>query len=131
MHQVAEHSVGLLFAVIRQDRAVKTASSAKVYGTATGRGPTGTWLARHSALVGCGRIARLVARKLSGFELKVIACDPVVDAQSMGALGIEEGHLMNCSRNLISSRSMSLFRRTTRQMIGRGTVPDDETQSTF
>jgi D-3-phosphoglycerate dehydrogenase len=86
MHQVAEHAIGLLFAVIRQiarqDRLVRQ----------------GVW-DRHRAwpnwhlvgktfgLVGFGRIARLVARKVSGFELNIIACDPVVDQETMQAQG--------------------------------------------
>jgi D-3-phosphoglycerate dehydrogenase / 2-oxoglutarate reductase len=86
MHQVAEHAIGLLLAVIRQisrqDRLVRQ----------------GVW-DRHRAwpnwhlvgqtlgLVGFGRIARLVARKVAGFELKIIACDPIVDRVTMEAQG--------------------------------------------
>ena len=89
MHQVAEHAIGLLFAVVRriaqQDRLVRQ----------------GVW-DRHRAwpdwhlasntlgLVGFGRIARLVARKVSGLELNVIASDPVVDRQAMEELGVEK-----------------------------------------
>jgi D-3-phosphoglycerate dehydrogenase / 2-oxoglutarate reductase len=89
MHQVAEHAIGLMFAVIRQtarqDRLVRE----------------GIW-DRHRAwpdwhlvgqtfgLIGFGRIARLVARKISGFELKIIACDPIVNRQSMEEQGVEK-----------------------------------------
>jgi D-3-phosphoglycerate dehydrogenase len=89
MHQVAEHTIGLLFAVIRQiavqDRLVRR----------------GIW-DRHRAwpdwhlagqtlgLAGFGRIARLVAKKTSGLELKVIACDPAFTAQAMQALGVQK-----------------------------------------
>ena len=89
MHQVAEHAIGLMFAVIRQiarqDKLVRE----------------GTW-DRHRAwpnwhlvgqtfgLVGFGRIARLVARKIGGFELKIISCDPLVDRQAMEEHGVEK-----------------------------------------
>jgi D-3-phosphoglycerate dehydrogenase len=89
MHQVAEHAIGLLLAVIRQisrqDRLVRE----------------GVW-DRHRAwpdwhlvgqtlgLVGFGRIARLVARKIAGFELRIIACDPIVDREAMEAQGVEK-----------------------------------------
>jgi phosphoglycerate dehydrogenase-like enzyme len=99
MHQVAEHAIGLMFAVIRQivrqDGLVRE----------------GTW-DRHRAwpnwhlvgqtfgLVGFGRIARLVARKLRGFELKIIGCDPVVDEREMeehGALKVSLDELLSRS----------------------------------
>jgi D-3-phosphoglycerate dehydrogenase len=89
MHQVAEHALGLLLAVIRQiaaqDRLVRQ----------------GIW-DRHRAwpdwhlvgqtlgLIGFGRIARLVARKASGLELKMIACDPAYDAPTMAEHGVEK-----------------------------------------
>jgi phosphoglycerate dehydrogenase-like enzyme len=41
-------------------------------------------------LIGFGRIARLVARKTSGLEMKIIASDPAVDAATMDEHGIEQ-----------------------------------------
>jgi D-3-phosphoglycerate dehydrogenase len=92
MHQVAEHAIGLLFALVRQisvqDRLIRR----------------GTW-DRYQAwpgwhlqeqtlgLLGFGRIARLVARKIAGFDMKVIACDPAVDALTMDAHGVEKVNL--------------------------------------
>jgi D-3-phosphoglycerate dehydrogenase len=88
-HQVAEHAIGLLFAVIRQiaiqDRLVRQ----------------GTW-DRHRAwpgwhlvgqtlgLVGFGRIARFLAKKVSGLDMKLIASDPAVDAATMKEHGVEK-----------------------------------------
>jgi D-3-phosphoglycerate dehydrogenase len=89
MHQVAEHAVGLLFAVIRQiarqDRLVRQGVWDRYLAW-----PDWHLLGQTFGLFGFGRIARLVARKISGFELKVIACDPAVDAQSMASHGIEK-----------------------------------------
>jgi D-3-phosphoglycerate dehydrogenase len=89
MHQVAEHAIGLMFAVIRQivrqDRLIRQ----------------GVW-DRHRAwpdwhlvgqtfgLVGFGRIARLVVKKLAGFQVSMIACDPVVDRETMETRGVEK-----------------------------------------
>ena len=89
MHQVAEHALGLLFAVIRriavQDRLVRQ----------------GIW-DRHRAwpdwhlagqtlgLIGFGRIARLLARKAAALELTMIAYDPLVEAPLMQEHGVEK-----------------------------------------
>jgi D-3-phosphoglycerate dehydrogenase / 2-oxoglutarate reductase len=128
MHQVAEHAISLMFAVIRQiarqDKLVRQ----------------GIW-DRHRAwpnwhlvgqtfgLVGFGRIARLVARKISGFELKIIACDPLVDRQAMeehGALKVSLDELLSRSdyvsihvplsdqaRHTIGERELRLMKPTT------------------
>ncbi len=89
MHQVAEHAVGLLFAVIRQiarqDRLVRQGVWDRYLAW-----PDWHLLGQTFGLVGFGRIARLVARKISGFEMKVIAFDPVVDAQTMASHGVEK-----------------------------------------
>ena len=67
MHQVAEHAIGLLFAVIRQivaqDRLVRQGTWDRVPGLA--RLAPGRPDARP---VGFGRIARLVARKAPGWS---------------------------------------------------------------
>jgi D-3-phosphoglycerate dehydrogenase / 2-oxoglutarate reductase len=89
MHQVAEHAIGLLFAVIRQiarqDRLVRQGVWDR-----NRAWPAWHLLGNTFGLVGFGRIARLVARKVSGFELKLIACDPVVDRQAMEEHGVEK-----------------------------------------
>ncbi len=89
MHQVAEHAVGLLFAVIRQiarqDRLVRQGVWDRYLAW-----PDWHLLGQTFGLFGFGRIARLVARKISGFELKVIACDPAVDVQSMASHRVEK-----------------------------------------
>ena len=92
MHQVAEHALGLLLVVIRriaqQDRLVRQ----------------GIW-DRHRAwpdwhlvgqtlgLLGFGRIARLLARKASGLEMRIAACDPAVDTETMAEHGVEKVNL--------------------------------------
>ena len=80
-HAVAEHAIGLLFSVVRQiaaqDRAVRQ----------------GTWDRDHACpnwhFVGktLGLIGQLVARKLSGMEMRIVAADPAVDAATMAKYG--------------------------------------------
>ncbi len=118
-HHVAEHAIGLLFAVIRQiarqDRLVRQ----------------GVW-DRYAAwpdwhlhgqtfgLAGFGRIARLVARKVSGFEMKVIACDPAFDGPVMAEHGVEKVTLDElCSRSDFLSVHVPLSEKT-RHLIGEG-----------
>jgi D-3-phosphoglycerate dehydrogenase len=92
MHQVAEHSLGLLFAVTRQiarqDRLVRQ-------GTWDRHRAWPDWhlVGRTLGLIGFGRIARLVARKASGLELKVLACDPAYDATVMEEHSVEKAGL--------------------------------------
>lgn len=91
---VAEHTLALLLAVVRQvavkDRAIKDGVWEKASGERCSHLYGQTF-----GLVGFGRIAQAVARKLAGFEMTLIACDPVVDAQTMAkydvvALDFEE-----------------------------------------
>ena len=46
---------------------------------------------RTLGLVGFGHIAREVARKLSGFEMRGLAHDPYVDPEAMAAHGVSAG----------------------------------------
>ena len=125
MHQVAEHAIGLLFAVIRriaeQDRLVRQGIWDR----------DRAWPDWHLAgmtlgLVGFGRIARLVARKVSGLELKVIASDPILGAEMMNEHGVEKVSLDEllgrsdfvsvhvplspATRHLIGERELGLMR---------------------
>jgi D-3-phosphoglycerate dehydrogenase len=92
MHQVAEHALGLLFAVVRQipaqDRLVRQ-------GIWDRRRAWPSWhfVDQVLGLVGFGRIAQLVARKASGLEMKIIACDPLFDQTAMAAHGVEKVEL--------------------------------------
>jgi D-3-phosphoglycerate dehydrogenase len=83
---VSDHAIGLLFAVLRritlQDRLVRG-------GVWDRRRAWPHWSPRGRTLglVGFGRIARAIARKLSGFEMKVLAYDPLVSSESAAAEG--------------------------------------------
>jgi D-3-phosphoglycerate dehydrogenase len=117
MHQVAEHAIGLLFAVIRQiaaqDRLVRQGIWDRYR----------AWPDWHLAgqtlgLVGFGRIARLVARKASALDLTLIACDPVVEASFFEEHGVQKVSLEDL---LVRSDFVSIhvpLSERTRHLIG-------------
>ncbi len=78
--EVADHTIGLLFAVIRQivphDRALRE-------GRWERREDIHRWHLRGSVLglIGFGRIARSVARKMQGFNLRICIYDPFVEPE--------------------------------------------------
>ena len=84
---VSDHLIALLFAVTRRvaelDRAVRLGR----WGAAAVQ-PLNSVQGRTLGLVGFGHVAREVARKLSGFEMHVLAHDPYVDAAAMAAHGV-------------------------------------------
>lgn len=79
---VSDHAIALLFACLRQvavhDRAVRGGVWDRYLAW-----PRWHLRGRTLGLVGFGRIAQLLARKLSGFEMPVLAYDPLVPAEAM------------------------------------------------
>lgn len=84
---VSDHLIALLFAVIRRvaelDRAVRAGRWGK-----TPVMPLNRVQGRTLGLVGFGHAAREVARKLSGFEMRMLAHDPFVSVETLAAHGI-------------------------------------------
>jgi D-3-phosphoglycerate dehydrogenase len=89
---VSDHTIGLLFALLRQiavqDRAVRSGIWDR-----TKAWPHWTLHGRTLGFVGFGRIPRAVARKLRGFEMKVLACDPVISPQTAAEHGAARAEL--------------------------------------
>lgn len=85
---VAVHAIGLMLAVVRkivvQDRAVRTEKWDRNLAF-----PQTVLEENTLGLVGFGRIARQVARKISGFDMNVIAFDPMVEETEMSKLGVK------------------------------------------
>jgi D-3-phosphoglycerate dehydrogenase / 2-oxoglutarate reductase len=83
---VSDHLIALLFASARRvaelDRTVRLGR----WGQASVPSLNGVH-GRTLGLVGFGHIARAVVRKLKGFEMRVLAHDPYVDAETMAAHG--------------------------------------------
>lgn len=88
MHQVAEHALGLLLATARQipaqDRLVRQGVWDRYRAW-----PDWSFVGRTLGLVGFGRIARLLAKKVRGLEVSLIAFDPAVDGSTMTEHGVE------------------------------------------
>jgi D-3-phosphoglycerate dehydrogenase / 2-oxoglutarate reductase len=81
---VSDHAIALLFAAIRRvaelDRAVRAGNWGK-----TPVMPINRVQGRTLGLVGFGHAARDVARKLSGFDMRILVHDPFVSAETMAA----------------------------------------------
>jgi len=123
----SDHLIALLFAVARRvaelDRAVRSGR----WGQAPAR-PFHAVQGRTLGLVGFGHIARQVTRKLSGFDLHVLAHDPYVGADTMvtngvAAVGLDEllaasdyislhCPLTGETRHLIGERELRLMKPT-------------------
>lgn len=89
---VSDHAIGLLFAVMRQiavqDRAVRSGE------WNTARGCPGWHLHGQTlGLVGFGHAARLVAKKMRGFEMTLVAHDPYMSADVMAREGVRAANL--------------------------------------
>jgi lactate dehydrogenase-like 2-hydroxyacid dehydrogenase len=68
-------------------------------------------------IVGLGRIGRALARRCRGFEMRVLACDPIVRRRPLPRASSWSGSSACCARRT-SSRSM---RRTARRPTGSST----------
>jgi len=82
--QAAALMLALARRIVSHDKAVRNGawdigSAEPIYRTA----------GKTLGLVGLGRIARAVARKMKGFEMKIIACDPYVSDEEAAAVGVE------------------------------------------
>jgi D-3-phosphoglycerate dehydrogenase len=89
---VSDHTIGLLFAVVRkialQDRLVRSAKWDRYLGF-----PNAHLQGQTLGLVGFGRIPQAVTRKLSGYEMDVLAYDPYVSAEIMAERNVRAADL--------------------------------------
>ncbi len=138
---VSDHLIALLFAVVRRvaelDRAVRAGGWGRVPVQ-----PLNRVQGRTLGLVGFGHAARQVARKLRGFEMRVLAHDPFVSPGAMAALGAAPSGLgellaesdyvsLHCpltpaTRHLIGERELRLMKPTAVLLnTARGPVVDE------
>jgi D-3-phosphoglycerate dehydrogenase / 2-oxoglutarate reductase len=138
---VSDHAIALMFAVVRRivalDRAVRLGRWAPAQA-----GPLNSLRGQTLGLVGFGHIARQVVRKLSGFDMKVLAHDPHVGDKVMAAHGVEPVALeallaaadfvsLHCpltteTRHLIGEKELRLMKRTAVLVnTSRGAVVDE------
>lgn len=88
VEEVSDHAVALLLAGARQILAMDRRIRAGGWFDFERFGPLRRIAALKLGLVGWGRIARAVARKMAGFRMAVLAADPYVGAQG-GDPGVE------------------------------------------
>jgi D-3-phosphoglycerate dehydrogenase / 2-oxoglutarate reductase len=89
---VAEHTIGLLFAVVRQtalhDRMIRTGRWDRSLGW-----PNWHLSGQTLGLVGFGHIGRAVARKLAGFGMTILVDDPFLRAEALAECGARAAKL--------------------------------------
>jgi D-3-phosphoglycerate dehydrogenase len=86
--EVAEHTIALLLAGWRRLRAAERVARSGSWGLDELR-PVHRLAGRTVGLLGFGRIAQEVARRLAGFGVDVVAHDPYADAEAATALSVE------------------------------------------
>jgi D-3-phosphoglycerate dehydrogenase / 2-oxoglutarate reductase len=87
--EVSDHAVALILACARRVVLLDRHVHAGGWGDTTYAERMRRLQTQTVGLIGFGRIARLVARKLSGFRLHVAAYDPLVPAHEAAARGVE------------------------------------------
>ncbi len=100
-HEVAEQAIALMMAAAR-----KVTWSRRVLDDSVARGewdfapivPMFRVDGATVGIIGCGRIGSLVHRKLSGFGVKFLICDPYLSAKRKADLGIETTDLQTLCR---------------------------------
>jgi D-3-phosphoglycerate dehydrogenase len=86
--EVAEHTVALLLAGWRRLRAAERVARSGSWGLDELR-PVHRLAGRTVGLLGFGRIAQEVARRLAGFDVALVAHDPYADAAAAASLSVE------------------------------------------
>lgn len=85
---VSDHAIALLFALVRQvarhDRMIRAGAW-----NSRAAMPLRRWQGATLGFIGFGRVPQLMARKLSGFEMKLVAYDPYVNEQAARERGVE------------------------------------------
>ncbi len=138
---VANHAIGLLFAVTRQ-------IAAQDHFTREGKWdrdlawPNYHFHGQTLGLIGFGHIARLVAHKLSGFDMRMVCYDPFIRPEVMAELNVQSADLdallkesdfvsVHCpllpsTHHLINERTLHLMKPTAVLInTSRGPVVDE------
>jgi len=110
-NSVAEHTVGLILALMRKiaegSQAVRSGAWRII--------PSPTLQGKVLGLLGFGQIGQAVARRMAGFDMRILAFDPLPDRQTARDLGVE----LVCQAELVSQADvLSLHLPLTAQTIG-------------
>lgn len=88
LDEVSTHATAMILALARKLLPADRAMRAGQFGNASFR-PLSRFAGSVLGIVGFGALGRLVAQKMSGFSLKILAYDPFLDAKQAAALGVE------------------------------------------
>lgn len=86
--EVSDHACALMLALVRKLGVLERSVRRGNWDVTVAR-PVRRLSGQVLGLVGFGRIARLVARKMAGFGLTIIACDPQVAAEQVRKAGVQ------------------------------------------
>lgn len=86
--EVANHTIALIFSLIRKLPVIQSSLRGGGWGN-TSAVPLYRLAGQTLGLVGMGRIPRSVAKKMSGFDVKILAYDPFLSKTAAAELGVE------------------------------------------
>ena len=96
--EVSTHAIALVLAQARGLSGFLSATRQGIWSAEAG-GVLHRFSEQTLGVIGCGRIGQATAAKGRGLGLKVLACDPYVDAAAMEALGVQVVDLETLLRN--------------------------------
>lgn len=114
LDEVSAHAAALLLSLARKLPQADKALKAGMWGNASFR-PITRLAGSTLGIAGFGALGRLVAKKMSGFELEIIAFDPFLDAAKAKELGVEAVDFAGlCKRSDFISVHCPLTKETAR-----------------
>ena len=90
LDEVADHTISMGFMLMRRIPQYNIATHRGEWHWSAGGGPITRFRAATWGLIGFGRIAQNIARKLPAFGFRVLAYDPYVSASFMGTCGVQK-----------------------------------------
>ena len=118
VREVANHALALLLAWNRKVISLDGQVRAGVWAGGIPGERTGSLHGETVGIVGLGNIGSAFARRVTALEMKVIACDPYVDARHFAALGVERVSLEALAERSDYVSVHTLLNAETRHLIG-------------
>lgn len=121
IEEVSDYTILLILSCAKRFRLLDRSVQAGIWDYAVSK-PADTIHGKTLGLVGCGNIARAVARKARAFDMEVIGCDPYLPVEAAAAAGIR---LISQEEVLAQSDYLSLhapLTEGTRHLINRDTL---------
>ncbi|MCB1743573.1 MAG: C-terminal binding protein, partial [Gammaproteobacteria bacterium] len=118
VREVANHAVGLLLALNRRIPMVDKRIREGVWVNTVPGGFTGALHGETCGIVGLGNIGSAFARRMAGFEMKLIGCDPYQSDAHFKSLGVEKVSLEELAERADYISVHTLLNDETRHLIG-------------